>query len=352
MRYQLHQADCLIAMDAMVDESVDSFVTDPPYHLTRGTKGGFMGKSWDGGDIAFSPGLWKEALRILKPGAHLVAFGGTRTYHRLACAIEDAGFEIRDQLAWVFGSGFPKSHNLGDGRGTALKPAWEPIVLARKPLKGTVAENADRCGCGVLHIDACRCETQRWPANLCHDGSEEVTSLFPQSKGQLADAKIDPTGRKTQNAYGAMNRGHEASRNNANGGSVGFAMRPGARRLDTGSAARFFYCAKASKADREAGCRGIPTTTTTDGRVTSIENPYLRCETQRLNTHPTVKPTKLMQWLCRLVTPPGGLIVDPFMGSGSTGRAALLEGFRFIGIERESEYMAIARARIEEADRV
>ena len=356
----IRQGDCREVMSTMPDCSVDAIVTDPPYGLS------FMGKGWDHG----VPGVefWTEALRVAKPGAHLLAFGGTRTYHRLACAIEDAGWEIRNCVYWAYGSGFPKSldvskaidkaagaeravvkgggrSNVGTGArsdgksiysqvlvdptnaktvkndislpatdaakqwagwGTALKPAVEPMILARKPLIGNVAENVMRHGTGGINVEGCRVGTDdnlnggayakngsertdewgasngfrrnqglefrqpsgRWPANVIHDGSDEVVGLF-------------------------------------------------------GSAARFFYCAKASKADRDAGCER--------------------------NHHPTVKPTNLMRYLCRLVTPPGGVVLDPFMGSGSTGKAAILEGFRFIGIDLNPEYIEIARGRIAQA---
>lgn len=311
-----------------------------------------MGKKWDY-DVP-SVEIWSECLRVLKPGGHLLSFAGTRTQHRMAVRIEDAGFEIRDMIAWVYGSGFPKSHN-GEWGGTALKPALEPITMARKPLASTVAGNFIAHGVGGLNIDGCRVgyETEdltarqartdshagqaygnagnvqysggelaaanacgRWPANLIHDGGDEVLSAFPQAPGQQADAK-GGSGLKTSNVYGAMRREGEPSADSENAGGVGFKMKPGARRLDAGSAARFFYCAKAGKKDRGDG-----------------------------NTHPTVKPTDLMRYLCRLVTPLGGTILDPFMGSGSTGKAALLEGFKFIGIERDASYLNIARSRI------
>ena len=326
--FQLHRGDSREVLRTLPDASVDSIVTDPPYEL------GFMGKGWDRTGVANDVTLWSEALRVLKPGGHLLAFSGTRTYHRMACAIEDAGFEIRDQIGWAYGSGFPKSKNLDgawQGWGTALKPAWEPIVMARKPLVGTVVENVLQHGTGAINVDGCRVGTEgtrrtanagtgdraqwrtgneagvhgsdsgRWPANLIHDGSDEVLAAFPQAPGQLAKANTSDTRRAGQNTYGVMTRG-------SNGQPP---------RGDTGSAARFFYCAKASKSDRGEG-----------------------------NTHPTVKPTDLMRYLCRLVTPPGGVVLDPFLGSGSTGKAAVLEGFRFIGIEREAEYLAIAEARI------
>lgn len=331
---QLHLGDCLEVMKTLPNDSVDAIVTDPPYGLS------FMGKKWDY-DVP-SVEVWKEVLRVLKPGGHLLSFAGSRTQHRMCVNIEDAGFEIRDMIAWVYGSGFPKSHNLdGDwkGFGTALKPALEPITLARKPLIGTVAENVTEYGTGALNIDGCRVaidpvndasqlrimnrgrreETDgwgmngnkadlpqvvnlagRWPANLIHDGSDEVLECFPFTK--TGDTKAIPyTNTEGKNVYGTQT-------------GIKREMKG-----DSGSAARFFYCAKASKADRGE------------------------------NNHPTVKPTDLMRYLCRLITPPHGTILDPFMGSGSTGKAAMLEGFKFIGIERESEYLEIAQARIKAA---
>ena len=365
----LHHGDCLEVLRGMPDNSVDSIVTDPPYGLTTNKKGGagvasvnlespygrarigtgngaggFMGLKWDG-DVP-SIEVWVECLRVLKPGGHLLAFAGTRTQHRMAVRIEDAGFEIRDMIAWVYGSGFPKSRNIANdmdeadaaawqGWGTALKPALEPITVARKPLTGTVAANVLAHGAGALNIDGCRvgdnagwsypngrggsgwhgrdglannltepmAATQgRWPANLIHDGSDEVVAGFPAKAGAAAPVKGTEASAMVANAYGERDRV------------------PGAFHGDTGSAARFFYCAKASKKDRGEG-----------------------------NGHPTVKPTDLMAYLCRLVTPPGGVVLDPFMGSGSTGKAAVREGFRFIGIEREAEYLAIAQARIKHA---
>ena len=374
---QLYHADCRDVLRSLADNCIDSAVTDPPYALVSivkrfGSKNaapakdgdvyarasvGFMGKTWDTGEVAFATEFWAEVLRVLKPGGHIVAFSGTRTYHRMVVAIEDAGFEIRDQLGWLYGSGFPKSHSMRDiGRpelGTALKPAWEPIVLARKPLIGTVAENVLQWGTGALNIDGCRVESEkpirenteggegmfrlgsrvavetssegRWPANIVHDGSDEVVAAFPDAPGQQGDLASDNP-RPSKTCFGDM-----------------AAPLPHRARIDeTKSAARFFYCAKASKKDREEGLDQSAATIahsadTRDGGRASLP---------RANTHPTVKPTSLMQWLCRLVTPPGGVVLDPFMGSGSTGKAALLEGFRFIGCEREDEYMPIAEARI------
>lgn len=377
MTIRILEGDCRDVLKTLQDASVDSVVTDPPYEL------GFMGKEWDSSGIAYDETVWRECLRVLKPGGHLLAFGGSRTYHRLVCAIEDAGFEVRDQIMWLYGSGFPKSKNLDgewQGWGTALKPAHEPIVVARKPLIGTVAANVLQYGCGALNIDGCRIgdsgarnngrtagtngiyghigSTQpvdygigRWPANVIHDGSEEVLSAFPDAPGQIAEASTSADSRKTQNVYGAMRRGRgdEPSADSENEGSVGFKMKPGARRLDAGSAARFFYCAKASKADREAGCGDLPTKR--GGMVSNTSGQHITRRDggepgERANHHPTVKPTELMRYLCRLVTPPGGTVLDPFAGSGSTGRAASIEGFDAILIELNAEYAAIARRRV------
>lgn len=332
---QLINGDCLIEMKKLPENSVDSIVTDPPYGLS------FMGKKWDY-DVP-SVEIWQECLRVLKPGGHLLSFAGTRTQHRMAVRIEDAGFEIRDMIAWVYGQGFPKSHNLdGDwkGWGTALKPSLEPITVARKPLIGTVVENVQEYGTGALNIDGCRVGTEsrpvmvrtdtvvsansmsgestgatsngevtnigRWPANLIHDGSEEVTELFPQSKG------FSGGGTKGAGFRGEYVNG-EKHENEL----------PAQVYNDSGSAARFFYCAKASKKDRN---EGLP-------------------EGEKSN-HPTVKPTDLMRYLCKLVTRPGGIVLDPFMGSGSTGKAAKLEGLDFIGIELSEDYCKIAESRI------
>jgi DNA modification methylase len=373
MTYDIREGDCLSVMAAMPDASVDSIVSDPPYGLA------FMGKQWDHG----VPGVpfWAEALRVAKPGAYLVAFGGTRTYHRLTCAIEDAGWEIRDCLSWLYGSGFPKSHDVskaieaniltgrsdsqvtGDGRsrlpgqhfkefrranapkadftpttdlarewqgwGTALKPAWEPIILARKPLIGTVAANVAQYGTGGINVDGCRIATDEnlnggayaKDATARHDGTEN----WRYKRGEVGDFE-QPSGRWPANVV-----------------------------LDEEAAgmfpeSRFFYTAKASRKEREAGLEGMPEREAPKqggapiGREASIE---LRGGNIRMsNHHPTVKPIALMRWLCRLVTPPNGLVLDPFTGSGTTGCAAVLEGFRFVGIEREAEYVEIARKRV------
>ena len=419
---EVTHGDCLDVMRGMEPESVDAVVTDPPYGLE------FMGKEWDHG-IPGAP-FWEAAIRVAKPGAHLLAFGGTRTHHRLMCAIEDAGWEIRDCLMWVYGSGFPKSLDVGkaidkaagserevigthpkpagtpnykvsiarevldltapatdaakqwDGWGTALKPAWEPIILARKPLVGTVAANVLEYGTGGLNIDGCRVGSEtitthsrghntafpkrpaektveesgrykrqdlelgqvrqgRWPANVVHDGSEEVVGLFPVTKSGVMKAE---TQRAAQDEPGSVCYG-------TFGGNATDADTYG----DMGSAARFFYCAKASRSEREAGLDGMPLSKAgvmqddeynweRDGKGNQI-NLAIRLR----NHHPTVKPIALMRWLCRLVTPPKGLILDPFCGSFSTGVAAALEGFRCLGIDDKLEYCDIARRRVAHA---
>ena len=353
MSVRILNGDCREVMATMEPDTVDAIVTDPPYGLK------FMGKGWDHG----VPGMefWTEALRVAKPGAYLLAFGGTRTYHRLASAIEDVGWEIRDQIGWAFGSGFPKSHN-GPWGGTALKPAWEPICMARKPLVGTVAANVEKHGTGALNIDACRIAIEgetvlshnapkgtfaggpqdrgsdtseyresagRWPANLIHDGSEEVVALFPE---QTSGAMTKPyeytnTGYSLGAPAGATRANHESN---------------------SGSAARFFYCATADRTDRNDGLRGHQKKPLNWSSGTQSPGTFQAAGTDRSseNHHPTVKPTDLMRYLCRLVTPKGGTVLDPFMGSGSTLKAAELEGFSAIGIEIDPEYCEIARARI------
>jgi len=408
-RFTLHHGDCVSVLATLEDCSVDAIVTDPPYGLA------FMGKKWDY-DVP-SEDVWRECLRVLKPGGHLLAFAGTRTQHRMCVRIEDAGFEIRDMIAWVYGSGFPKSLDVSkaidkaagaerevvgrrtdraatpkrdirggrligadtnvdlsaitapatpeakqwEGWGTALKPAMEPITVARKPLVGTVAENVLQHGTGAINVDGCRVGTEvvgwsgaaaggntwdasncglqkpgharpvtgRWPANLIHDGSDEVVGLFPvtTSNVRVSEDKDAPGATFSLGRTGTTPRGH----------------------TDSGSAARFFYCAKASKADRDEGCEGLEERKA--GAMSGVETREGKPTNHpmRTNHHPTVKPVALMTYLCRLITPPGGIVLDPFMGSGSTGKAAILEDFRFIGIEREAEYIEIARARIQEA---
>jgi len=328
-----------------------------------------MGKEWDGTGVAFDPATWAEVSRVMKPGAHLLAFGGTRTFHRMTVAIEDAGFEIRDCLAWLYGSGFPKSKNIGDGRGTALKPAWEPIILARKPLsEATVEANVKRWGVGCLWIDEGRIGNGkggdregeasaairygergvgfqplpgvrggdargRWPANVLLD-TEAADLLDLQSGDRKAGGNLNGDEPSTPflNCYGEMN----------------------GRRVwesydDSGGASRFFYVAKASRAERNAGCDSLPKRIGRIRSETSGQHITRRdggAPGPRGNHHPTVKPAQLMRYLCRLVAPKNGTVLDCFTGSGSTGMAAVWEGMNFIGVEREVEYLAIARARI------
>ena len=376
-KINLLQGDCLQTMKTLPDNSVDAIVSDPPYGIS------FMAKKWDY-DVP-SVEVWKEAMRVLKPGGHALIACGTRTQHRMVVNIEDAGFEIRDVVSWIYGSGFPKSLNISkaidkaagaerekimvptkkgnhagqagdialgasgmtdisapateaakqwDGFGTALKPAVEFFTLARKPLsEKTIAKNVLKWGTGGINIDACRVGTGedratgglgdytkaqghslkptpksgkqlsrptggRFPANLIHDGSQEVMELFPESKS---------TGGKNTSGHNGEMRMGRTSGQGANSGGLG----------DQGSAARYFYCAKASKKDRDEG-----------------------------NHHPTVKPTALMQYLCRLITPAGGTVLDPYMGSGSTGKAAIKEGFSFVGCELDPDYYEIAKTRI------
>jgi site-specific DNA-methyltransferase (adenine-specific) len=460
--YTLHSGDCIEVMKTLPDNSVDSVVTDPPYGIR------FMGKAWDGADIEaradrrrsfashapdagpngghksiaveagkydlapaamrafqeFSEEWAREAFRVLKPGGHLLSFSSPRTFHRMACGIEDAGFEIRDQIMWVFGSGFPKSLNVakaiesGTGRpkdirrmqmgddytpsgrgpadydypgqetmngttapwvpfsaaakewvgwGTALKPAHEPICVARKPLVGTVAANVLAHGTGALNIDGCRVHPAgesrsraaesasarlqsgstsiaatagafrsggpagRWPANLIHDGSDEVGALFPESTSGAMKAG---TQRAAQDGPGSVCYGTYVG----NATSTPIAA-------SAGSSARFFYCAKASRQDRN---EGLPSSAepavATDATMRACED--ANWTKRNGNHHPTVKPTDLMAYLVRLVTATGGTVLDPFMGSGSTGKACMREGMQFIGIEMEPDYLKIAEARV------
>lgn len=426
--YRLLLGDCLDGMGLLEDCSVDSVVCDPPYGLS------FMGKKWDY-DVP-SVDVWRECYRVLKPGGYLLAFAGTRTQHRMAVNIEDAGFEIRDMIAWVYGSGFPKSHNVSvsidklhghgnrgkaiptassyqssdvdqenklisnpvppyeaksddakkwEGWGSALKPSLEPITVARKPLIGTIAKNVLEYGTGGINIDACRVPMDaddyeklskgvdqirqrggvmdnswknssdlsganpanplgRWPANFIHDGSQEVLDLFPDIKG---GSWVRTDGARHFNNDGKPT-GHIAS---------------GRSDSSMGSAARFFYCSKSNKRDRNEGLddfdedynRGTGThnngtSNTRVGNQAERAAGITHVELQKVkNVHPTVKPTDLMRYLCRLVTQPSGTVLDPFMGSGTTGKAAMLDGFEFIGCEMDEQYYKIAEARIRHA---
>lgn len=334
--YTIGIGDCREILKRIPDDYVDAVVTDPPYEL------GFMGKKWDSSGVAFDPETWRAVLRVLKPGAHLLAFSGTRTYHRMVCAIEDAGFEIRDQLAWMYGSGFPKSvdkKKVPEGIGTALKPAQEPIVLARKPLVGTVAANVLAHGTGGINVDGCRIEGAK-PDTTRGAGGQHGTDSEYGAQGRILDdgrgrwpanVLLDETAAAMLDAQsGVLRNGGQNDTSAARArddDATSLAMTKGkARPGDSGGASRFFYVAKASRSEREAG----------------LQKPA----EGRANNHPTVKPIALMRYLCRLITPDGGVVLDPFLGSGTTGIAALAEQFRFIGIELSPEYAAIADARI------
>ena len=306
----LLNGDCIEQMQKLIDEGVqvESVVTDPPYEL------GFMGKSWDASGIAFDKKTWELAFELLNPGGYLLAFSASRNYHRMAVAVEDAGFEIRDQIMWIYGSGFPKSLNLGDGWGTALKPAHEPIVMARKFIEGTNKNNREKYGTGGINIDGCRVGKEILEEQIA--GRSNKIGTF-ERKNMITPKR---EGRFPANVM------HDG--------------------LDEGWA-RFFYCPKTAKSERNQGLVEFDDKQYShDGRKKSIENPYQRNKSISKNSHPTVKPFELMKYLCRLVTPKGGTVLDPFMGSGSTGMAAKDEGFNFIGIEREKEYFKISEQRI------
>ena len=370
----LLNGDCIEEMQKMIDEGVqvDSVVTDPPYEL------GFMGKSWDSTGIAFQKETWELAYQLLKPGGHLLAFSSSRTYHRMAVAIEDSGFEIRDQIMWLYGSGFPKSLNIGktvdkkqgndrevlgtkitnvgmqgnnfkrgsksgevevtkgnsewEGWGTALKPAHEPIVMARKPLsEKSIADNVLKHGTGGINIDGCRIETEEnlnggAYAKNGNRGSLEgdirsgASEGMFQSKKTVGEDFVQPTGRYPANV---MHDGIEEDW------------------------ARYFYCPKVSRAERNVGLDDLPDVIHKTVFKKIYRTSVATKEVNPIkNNHPTVKPQELMKYLCRLVTPKNGTVLDPFMGSGSTGMAAKDEGFDFIGIEKEKEYFKIAEKRI------
>src|SRR5574344_1202464 len=417
--YELYNGDMLDMKEVIKDNSIDSIVCDPPYEIN------FMGKGWDNSGIAFNKEAWAKCYDVLKPGGYLLAFGGTRTYHRIACAIEDAGFEIRDCIMYLYGSGFPKSMNIGlaidkkagveseiistikthdfskhkgsmmsfantneqktsinkinikkatnqwNGYGTCLKPAYEPIIVARKPFKTSVAENIMQNGVGGINIDECRvpstgeelgrnnhtkpygeitinesntpaqnnvgiANSKRFPANVIHDGSEEAIKDMPNTKSQ-------------ENVV--SNKGSIWGSDNQELRNAGYD--------DSGSASRYFYCAKASRKDRDEGLElEFSEVKTTDGCIRANKETareFGANSSLRRNIHPTVKPTELMQYLVRLVSPSGATILDPFMGSGSTGKAAMFENrernvdYKFIGIELTDKYLLIAKSPIDYA---
>ena len=428
--YKLYHGDMLDMLDVIQPNSIDSIVTDPPYGLTSitnrfgkagsaecqyGKDGsfqrlakGFMGKEWDGSGIEYNVETWKKCLEVLKPGGYLLAFGGSRTFHRIACAIEDAGFEIRDTIMWLYGSGFPKSMGLGkainkreenkkddknnitesdvwEGWGTALKPSFEPIIVARKPLKGSLLDNVLKYGVGGLNIDECRVEFEDTPNpatnplfrqehNYKHDRSKSVSENSVVGFSTSAkETPISPLGRHPANTiltyddtdYDEVCGGFPISGSGNSGVPYSYAGREYNNKetsmfngdkpqapsnyADSGSAARYFYHAKASKKDRDEGlddfdekrksCYGYDLGYMNDG-----EGMFKERRTMKRNTHPTVKPCELMQYLIRLVTPKGGIILDPFNGSGSTGKAVMYENkerdanYKYVGIELTEEY--------------
>lgn len=398
------------------NNSVDAIVTDPPYEL------GFMGKKWDNSGIAYSVELWTECLRVLKPGGHLLSFGGTRTWHRVAVAIEDAGFEVRDSIAWLYGSGFPKSMDVSKaidkaagverevvgtkiatpkgissaetrsdiaagafggkikeiditvpataeaqqwhGWGTALKPAFEPVVVARKPLIGTVAANVLEYGTGALNIDGSRIGTESVTINTFDNGAKPFGGAAGEaytgreSVGRWpANIILDEhTAQLLDEQSGTSRDGVAVKHNSAGNNIFSNTLKPTASDHGyggTGGASRFFYVAKASKRDRNEGLNELEPQRHSDRQLTDGvggNNPRNRTNEAKQNFHPTVKPTTLMQYLITLVTPPGGTILDPFTGSGSTGKAAILSGFNFIGIELTDEYLPIIQGRLEHAE--
>ena len=430
--YTVHIGNNLDILPTLEDNSVDSIVTDPPYEL------GFMGKKWDSTGIAYNPDLWRECLRVLKPGGHLLSFGGSRTWHRIAVTIEDAGFEVRDSIAWLYGSGFPKSLDIskaidksagaerekiridasevrnpkasGGGRdgtegatrpwieralelgyhekdshkaatpeaqqwegwGTALKPAFEPVIVARKPLIGTVAENVLTYGTGGLNIDGSRIGTEKRKNNI-NDFSNQHGNQFGNGEKIEKLGESEVTGRWPANVIldqhtaelldeqsgqvkgGTWNTTDGARHFNNNGLDTGY--KTNKKDNSTGGASRFFYVAKASKRDRNEGLEELPSQVTGsfDGN-TDLDNARKigadpsKPNQPRQNFHPTVKPTDLMRYLIKLVTPPNGIVLDPFTGSGSTGKAAILEGFRFIGIEMTEDYIPIIAGRLKHAE--
>lgn len=397
--FKLYEGKMQDVLPTLEEKSIDSIVCDPPYEIN------FMQNGWDNSSVAFQKETWQHCFRVLKPGGYLLAFGGTRTYHRIACAIEDAGFEIRDCIMYLYGSGMPKGQNVGlmidkkrgvdnrtgnvvkgvhnsdclisvashckpiyeerqaqneyAGYNTALKPAYEPVIVARKPVEGTVVENILKYGVGAMNIDECRVgisgavktlgnipnkernesitpimdrkilgsvalDKGRYPANVITDGSKEVAKGMPNTKSSYNENSRHETKINSQNAdilkYGYKTRIDSSSYN------------------DEGSAMRYFYCAKVSSKDRDDGID-----------IYKDDNAPLK------NIHPTVKPTALMQYLVRLVTPKGGTVLDPFMGSGSTGKATMFENrernanYKFIGVEMTEKYLPICKARIDYA---
>ena len=423
---ELYNGNCLTELQKIADNSIDSVVTDPPYEL------GFMGKAWDASGIAFNVNVWKECLRVLKPGGHILAFGGTRTYHRMTVAIEDAGFEIRDCIAWMYGSGFPKSHNIGkaidkmqgnqrqvvgtkglhsfkgttmrnhygdynksfdeinkldkgnsvgEGWGTALKPAFEPVVMGRKPIEGTVANNVLTHGVGGLNIDASRIapdenDNYNTLEDKVVDGLEpgvytnydqrgddsKATTKTGYSEYRIVKNDIgrfpanvildEEAGKVLDEQSGITKSGPSKPKTKYEGGVFGGGNGNKNYEGNEGGASRFFYCPKASKKDRDEGLDTFTAKPSTkqfnqgmEGKERS-DGTIIKAPIEHKNIHPTVKPTALMEYLIKLVTPKGGKVLDPFMGSGSTGKGAVLNDYSFVGIELSPEYFKIAESRI------
>lgn len=336
-RWQIKHADCFAALPKLDADSVDAIITDPPYGI------GVNGMAWDRPaklDPARVPGKrrrsttnpneafqefsreWSSAaLHALKPGGHLAAFAAPRTAHRLACGLEEAGFELRDVLMWIQGQGYPATRVLPNGRGTGLKPAYEPIILARKPLDGTLDHTLAAHGTGALNIDACRIDLS--PQDCTGEGRSHKRALSASERGRWPANLLLSHGRKCTRSRCERDCPIEL----------------------LGERHRFFYAAKAPRRERDAGCEQLPRRVVQTFKI-GAKNEQLCKANPVANIHPTVKPLDLMRWLVRLIAPPGGLVLDPFTGSGSTGAAAVHEGARFLGIEREGEYIPIARARI------
>lgn len=362
--YKIYNGDMLDMLQVIKPESIDAIVCDPPYEL------GFMNKSWDSTGIAFKKETWQNCFEVLKPGGYLLAFGGSRTYHRIACAIEDAGFEIRDCVMYLYGSGFSKSYNIGlaidkkngvfqnewQGWGTCLKPAYEPIIVARKPFKGSVVDNIIKYRVGGLNIDECRIKFENTQNPATNPLFRKQGGYKLPEKGQLSNGAIPFSSSKNDvNEQGRFpanvitDGSEEVAKGMPNTTSTPIAEE---------SAMRYFYSAKASKKDRDEGLDAFQDKTFhsvlnqkngSGDRLDGAKTPI------RKNIHPTCKPTELMQYLVRLVSPKGATILDPFMGSGSTGKAVMFENrerdanYKFIGIELTDEYLPIAQARIEYA---
>lgn len=425
-KFKVINGNMLEELDKLDENSIDSIVTDPPYELN------FMGKGWDNAGISFNKETWEKCLRVLKPGGHLLAFGGSRTFHRIAVAIEDAGFEIRDTIMWIYGSGFPKSMNIGieldkrngvesdvvgfnrggvssrafqsaetttaggyeikkaknkwDGWGTQLKPSYEPVIVARKPLDGSILDNVEKYGVGGINIDECRIEHNEEIKTTNRQARQDGTvfdnnnSGFDSSKLNMASA--NPNGRFPNNVIltydetdkeEVIRTGQEGGFPYTSGGNrvnttavrqsdknsgYGFDVNTRSEYADSGSASRYFYCAKASKKDRDEGLEEFKLSKTTDGCIRNNQETARKFGANsalRHNIHPTVKPTELMQYLVRLVAPKGAVVLDPFCGSGSTGKACMYENternanYKFIGIEMTEEYLPIIVARIDYA---